>query len=198
MTLYVIWNVLDEIQNLPRSFESVINHVGEVVPVVVDGRYPDYDHPHDLSTDGTREYARSIGILVDCPKDECMKRTAGLIAIDDRAKEGDYVMVLDADEEITGWFGWPERVGEIMFTRESRAVTYGRSRIYKWEPGLQFKHKHYLLYDAWGNKFAGLEGDGTLCALGVHHNKAHSKERFHVKRQYYKRLSAREDLVDAG
>lgn len=197
MTLYVVWNVLDEMPNLPRSVASVLTHVPDSVPVVVDGRYPDYDSPHEFSTDGTREYAQSIGHLVDCADYECEKRTAGLQYIASLAEEGDFVLVLDADEEITGWFGWPDKVGEISFTRESRAVTYGRSRIYRWEPGLHFKHKHYLLFDSSGQKVAGLEGDGTVCALGVHRNKAHSKERFHVKRDYYRRLSAREDLVDA-
>lgn len=198
MTLYVIWNVYNEADNLPRSVQSVFDTVGEVVPIVVDGKYPDFDGPDDLSTDGTREYAESVGHLVTCIDYECQKRTAGLMKVDDLAEEGDFVLVLDADEEITGWFGWPERVGQVSFKREHGNVQYDRSRIYRWEPGLRFKDKHYLLYDAWGNKVAGLEGDGTVCALGIHRNKAHSKERFTTKRAYYRKLRAREELVDAG
>lgn len=196
MKVFCLFSVYQEMNNLPRamaSVERVIPH--EVVFVTVDGRYPDFEGDTDYSTDGTRVFARDKGHLLSVSDYECEKRSAGLEFIDTLAKAGDYVLVLDADEELTELFGWPERVGSFDFTRTAGLiVTYGRCRLYRWEPGLRFRHRHYDLYRAGGALYASLEDapNFTTVGAGVHHNDAHDSERVAKKKNYYAKLRARE------
>ena len=195
MRTFILANCYNEIDNLPRMWESVQANLGEVVLVAVDGKYPDYDAPDDLSTDGTRDYARAEGYLITSTGYECDKRTAGLQFIDTLAEDGDWVLVMDADETLTSIFGWPQRVGYIAFTRHSRPeVTYGRCRLYKWEPGLEFKHRHYDLYDASGELVSSLEDapDFQPVGTGIHYDKSHSPARIKTKKDYYTQLRKRE------
>lgn len=197
MKTFVVWNVFEEAGNLPRAMDSVELHIGpraEVVHVCIDGRYPDFDAPREFSMDGTRDIALERGILLDCYNYECEKRTFGLSHIDTLAEDGDWVLVQDADEELTSIFGWPQRVGSIQYTRESRPVTYGRCRLYRWEPGLHFKHRHYDLYDKDGNLVSSLEDapDFQVIGSGIHRDLAHDPLRKQVKKAYYTRLRERE------
>lgn len=198
--MFVLMNVYNEAPNLPRAVQSVRNSLDGrgVIPcfVFVDGKYPDYEAPDDLSTDGTREYALANGCLIDCVDYECEKRTAGLRLIDELASDGDYVLYLDADEEIKDFFGWPTKVGIVSFEREKGNVQYDRARLYRWEAGLEFRRRHYELWQ--GDDLvadlctAGPNHEGEMVGTGIHHNCAHSPERFRTKRTYYKKLKERE------
>lgn len=192
MTTFVLANCFNEAHNLPRMWESC-QLLGEVVLVVVDGRYPDYDGEDDFSTDGTKEFAETHGHYVRVSDYECEKRTAGLRYIDHLAHRGDYVLVLDADEELTSIFAWPERVGQINFTRMTRnKVPYGRCRLYAWEPGLEFKHRHYDLYDVTGELVSSLEDapDYQVVGTGNHYE---TRPKTPEQLAYYKTLRSRED-----
>jgi hypothetical protein len=196
--IHVLWNVYNEASNLPRAVSAAERALApkEVRHVFIDGRYPDYPAGRgDFSSDGTREIAEVVGTLLEVADYECEKRTAGLRHIDTVAEDGDFVLVLDADEELTSVFGWPDRVGSFMFTRASRPeVTYGRCRLYRWEPGLEFKHRHYDLYSSDGVLVSSLEDapDFQLIGHGIHHNDSHGPERTKVKEAYYRELRERE------
>lgn len=195
MTVWSLYNVFNEAANLPRAMASVEANWPAVVHVTVDGKYPDFCGDSDISTDDTRAIAEAKGFLVTCIDYECEKRTAGLRFIDDNAVDGDYVLVLDADEEITQVFGTPAKVGSFSFTRESRPeVTYGRCRLFAWEPGMHFKGRHYDLYRSDGELLASLEDapEFQTIGFGIHHDASHDPDRTLLKRDYYKRLRQRE------
>lgn len=63
----------------------------------VDGKFPDYDYPVELSDDGSRELVLSYTntVLIDCPADEVTKRNRYLEA----CKESVAIMI-DSDEYV--------------------------------------------------------------------------------------------------
>lgn len=188
----MLCNVLNEAEGLARMWESVKEHIpAESVLVCVDGKYPDFPGNDDFSTDSTKDFAEANGHYLPVSDYECEKRTAGLRHIDTLACEGDFVLYLDADETITKFIAWPQRVGYISFTRKKRIeATYGRCRLYRWEKGLAFRNRHYELVDACGSLVAALENapDYQDFALGDHYEKPRTK----AKQDYYKILSERE------
>lgn len=192
MTCFILCSVLNERAALERMWSSVQTHIpGEVILVAVDGRFLDFDAPEDLSTDGTREFALEHGYLIDSVDYECEKRTAGLRFIDTLASDGDWVLNLDADEAITSMHSWPERVGRFTFTRRTRhEVFYDRCRLYRWEPGLHFEHRHYDLYSADGELVASLDSapEYQVVGTGDHFEKPRTPE----KQRYYNVLRERE------
>lgn len=197
MTVYALYSVWNEAKTLPRAMDSVERVMGDrtVVHVTVDGRYPDFPGDTDFSSDGTQDIASKRGHCLAISDFECEKRTAGLEFIDSLATDGDWVLVLDADEELTELFGWPTRVGKFDFTRTAGViVTYGRCRLFRWEPGLEFKHRHYDLYDRNGELVSSLEDapEYQVIGMGLHHNGSHSPDRVKDKRAYYKLLRQRE------
>lgn len=198
--IYTLFNVFDEASNLPRAMDSVEENFDDVFHITIDGRYPDYPSDHDFSIDGTREIAWRRGELLLCVDNECAKRTSGLRYIDTVAKDGDWVLYLDADEVITDVFAMPERVGCFSFTRDSRPeVSYDRCRLYRWEPGLHFSGRHYKLYDANDELVAGLgtAPDFQPVGHGIHYDLAHDKERRRDKKSYYTVLREQESGVPA-
>lgn len=189
---YVLCSCFNEGPALERMWESVKTHIpGEVVLVVVDGRFTDIDYQEDFSSDSTKDFAHRNGHYIALVDYECEKRTAGLEFIDSLATDGDFVLNMDADETITSFLGWPERVGSFSFDRKSGLpVTYGRCRLYRWEPGLAFKGRHYDLYDRNGELVASLEDapDFSVVGTGDHFEKPRTPEKI----AYYKRLRQRE------
>lgn len=194
-TLFTLINVYDELSGLPRATESVerafAGRVEQVRHVFIDGKYPDWPGDHDFSNDGSLEWCEAHGTLLMCADDECAKRTAGLSYIDTQAQDGDWVLYLDADEEITSIFAMPRRVGYINFTRKThREIQYGRCRLYRWEPGLSFKHRHYDLYDASDELVSSLESAPSFDVVG--HGNHYEKPRTEAKKSYFRILRPRE------
>lgn len=197
MTVFALYSVYNEAKNLPRAMDSVERVMVDrgVVHVTVDGKYPDFEGETDFSSDGTQDIAKDRGHVLPVSDYECEKRTAGLEFIDALAQDGDYVLVLDADEELTGLFAWPEVVGSFTFTRTAGVIVdYGRCRLYRWEPGLEFKGRHYDLYRANGELYASLEDAPTFDVVGsgLHHNGSHDSTRVLRKKAYYTLLRQRE------
>jgi glycosyltransferase involved in cell wall biosynthesis len=189
--VHVLCNVYNEARTLPRMVEScrsVFEPEREVSFIFVDGRYPDWPGEGEFSTDDTEAVARRYGTYLPVHDYECEKRTAGLAYIDAVADEGDYVLYLDADETITSLFAWPERVGRFTFNRRTRTpLPYDRCRLYRWEPGLEFKHRHYDLYSADGELVASLDSapDFQVVGTGDHFEKPRTPEKdayFHILR----------------
>lgn len=195
--IHILWNVFDAMPTLAGSVaaaDRALKGIGRS-HYFVDGRYPAFPGEHDYSTDNTRIFAASAGILIDAAVDECEKRTAGLRAIDQIAVEGDWVLVLDADEELTEFNPHPVgRVGIIRFRRDSDLMEYPRARLYRWTPGLRFGRRHLYLFDAEADLVAGLT-DGcksAVCGSGIHHDLC-SPERKRAKDIYYRWLAQHEE-----
>ena len=192
--IHVLYNCYQEASNLPRSIKSVREVMGpDLTFTFVDGRYPDYPEGEDFSTDGTEQIAREAGYYLPISDHECEKRTAGLAFIDSIANDGDWVLVMDADETLTERFSWPtENVGQFNFKRMSDGREYGRNRLYRWQPGLEFKHRHYDLYDSAGNLFATLEAPPCeMVGAGIHYD-IRSPQRQALEDVYYDILRNRE------
>lgn len=192
--IHVLWNVWCEAEVLPASVDAADAAIdGGVHHVFVDGRYPTFPGSDAYSTDGTLDFATATGTLILAAVDECAKRSAGLAAIDATAAPGDYVVVLDADEELTAFAAPMTRVGLIVFSRDSDAVTYDRARVLAWEPGLHFARRHLDVYDRAGHLVAGLSWapDAVECATGVHHDRPRPG-RAAAKDTYYRWLQDHE------
>lgn len=197
--VFVLLNVFEEAPILTKTLvRAHLAIPGRKVFVFVDGSYPDWPTGAHPSRDHTPAIADHWGMLVTAPLDECAKRTAGLAAIDHCAHEGDWVLVLDADEELVD-ITLPDtaRVGIITFTRDSDDQTYERARLYRWEKGLAFAGRHYQLHDAHGRLVAGLDRalDSAAAGTGVHHDTGRTPEREQAKALYYRVLQDREALV---
>lgn len=189
---FVLCSILNEREALERMWESVRTHIpGAVQLVVVDGRFTDFDATEDFSTDGTKEYAQAHGHYLQVVDYECEKRSAGLRYIDSLANDGDFVLVMDADETLTGFMGFPSKVGYISFERKrGLPVTYGRCRMYRWEPGLYFKGRHYDIFRANGELLASLEDAPEFDVVGTGNH--YEKPRTEAKVDYYRTLRERE------
>jgi glycosyltransferase involved in cell wall biosynthesis len=104
-TLWVCVNVYNDRPSVGRTLTSIRRAAPHGHIVVVDGAYRDFPHPagHPESQDGTLavagEFADRIVRVKDGEPwaDECVKRSAYLIG-----SEGDYYLVVDADEELVG------------------------------------------------------------------------------------------------
>lgn len=169
--------------------ESADWALSERTHVFVDGKYPAYPGVGDLSTDGTAEFCRDAGVYLPSPADECAKRTAGLREIDKRASDGDWVLVLDGDEQLLSLHLPVEDVGVVSFARVSDAETYRRARLYRWREGYEFRHRHYDLYLG-DEQIATLDrgmGEWALVGVGIHHD-VRPPERDQQKAVYYRHL----------
>lgn len=195
--IHVLWNVWQEADVLPASVAAASAAIdGPVSHVFVDGRYPTFPGADSFSTDGTIQFAATTGTLVLTCADECSKRTVGMRAIDATAAPGDYVLVLDADEELTAFTVPASRVGLVAFRRDSDGATYDRARVLAWEPGMIFARRHLDVYDHAGRLVAGLAWapDATECAAGVHHDRRRP-DRAEAKDAYYRWLQDHEAVT---
>lgn len=187
--IWCLWNVYSE-PGLPQMVEAADRALPARAHVFVDGKYPAYPGDSELSEDGTAEFCRDAGVYVAAPVDECAKRSAGLREIDARAADGDWVLVLDADEQLLS-LALPETdIGVVSFARVSDAETYRRARLYRWRPGYEFRHRHYDLYLG-DTHVATLErgiGGSSLVGVGIHHD-VRPAERDRAKRIYYRHLA---------
>lgn len=194
--LYVVWNVWNEIDNLPNSVSAVEKTVGGDVckHVFVDGRYRDYPGRGWLSTDGTPGFCLDAGTYLPTEKlDENEKRNHGLAFVDTVAMDEDWVLILDPDEELQALAEPPPGtdVGIISFMWDSDGEARDRARLFRWKPGLRYKGRHFTVYDG-EDLFASLTGPGLLVGFGRHHNTTRSKKREKAKAVYYERLVEKE------
>lgn len=97
----VVINTRNEEQNLPRVLESVKNFADEIVVVDME------------STDKTVEIAKKVGAYVYSHKPTGYVEPARNYAI--KKAKGDWILILDADEEITGDLA--KKLKEIVFDK---------------------------------------------------------------------------------
>lgn len=141
-------NVWNDVTALMRTVPMWLPHVDHII--VVDGAYN--TSTAGLSSDGTHEFfqtlalSHSVEMIDGAGLSQCEKRTKYLAA----GREGDYLFVIDADEEVTdarslrtmpicdvGWI----RVKSTLYTRE-----YGQPRIFRWQPDLAYRGRHHWTF----------------------------------------------------
>lgn len=94
-----------DILSLRRCLQSLHGHVDSII--AVDGRFAEYSHQDDLSTDGSRELVQSYpeAVLLDMPaSSEVDKRNRYLQACKDL--ECDYMLWIDSDEYVAPGSNW--------------------------------------------------------------------------------------------
>lgn len=113
--------------------------------------------------------------------------------VDKYASEGDWVLFLDADEELQALAEPPDgvEVGVLSFVWESDGGARDRARLYRWKPGLRFKGRHFTLYDE-DRMVATLDRPGLPVGFGIHRNQSRSQERNANKEVYYEILRKHE------
>lgn len=126
------------------------------VLIVVDGRYAQFpDAWHGFaSADGTLDVAREFADLVieapGCPwPSEIAKRNAYL----ERCREGDYVLVVDADEALEGPL--PLDRDAIarrddwlvdLYREENARLRQPIHRLFRWRPGIRYEGTHHAVH----------------------------------------------------
>lgn len=189
--IWALWSVFEEMPHLPRHVDAASRVLGQSAQMVfVDGAYPEFPSEHRVSKDGTAGFCKDAGFYLVKSLPEPDKRTAGLRFIDQHAFDGDWIVVLDGDEELSFFVTPQSDVGSIDFIRASDGELIPRTRVYRWKPGLEFRGRHFTLYSG-GEIVASLTG-GELCGAGVHHNDLHSPERKAAKDAYYSWLTKHE------
>lgn len=85
---------------------------------VIDGKFPDYDYPSQLSDDGTRDICEQFDnvVLIDCPADEVTKRNRYLQAC--REYGIDYLLIVDSDEYLydINWWAFCQNLAKLTTT----------------------------------------------------------------------------------
>jgi len=167
-------NVFQEATLLPACLDAlrpVVDHI-----IVADGRYADFTGYPDAagndaggaSTDDTLAVARAAGAeIIEAPEgkpweNEIVKRTAYLRA----CREGDYVLVVDADERVEGAVDRARLAGRTDWTIQhyraeqyelNRARKHGEDearllgclwlhRLFALRPGIRYEGTHHVVH----------------------------------------------------
>jgi hypothetical protein len=148
--IIVCLNVYEEVTFLPRCIEHIRNSLRDICHkiVVVDGAYKDFPHKTFWSDDGTLEIARkSADALIEAPKrawdDEIEKRNAYWVG-----EDGDYYLVIDADEMLTGTFPpqpYPADAN-MMLVRNDNVPPYKVYRWHKHRRGIHYSGTHHAVW----------------------------------------------------
>src|SRR5688572_29176806 len=109
VTPLIVCSAFNEKDSIKRHLISIPQYIHQAT---YDGRYKDFDHPSDLSDDGTRE-------VVDLFFNTYLIDAGGLTEVEKRQryfdefnyKEYDFLIVVDADEYFNG--DWQEFLFEL-------------------------------------------------------------------------------------
>jgi len=192
--LIAVVSVYNDFPLIKKCIKSIYSYVDQIV--CVDGAYTQFPHDIPWSTDGTLEYLEAL------PKVRLIKtKTAWPSQIEKRSRyligsHGDYYLMLDADE----WVKNPEilkvhppaDVIRITFVRTMDNFTYTLPKIFKHQPGIHYRHKHYWLHDGEGNSITTLRKTGPkyreakfLDLIICHDTDLRSSKRQSAKKIYY-------------
>lgn len=205
-------NVWNDRAALEHTVHTWYPHVDRVI--AVDGEYGASDVSGvggSLSSDGTREFllalpeaATKVALLDAAGLTQCAKRTRYC----DAAREGDLLVILDADESVihpnllrrAPWLdvGWMRIVSPLY------AKPYGQPRVVRWQPGLRYAGRHHWLYlgdsllatHQYGG--AGFEHRCVPVTITNDRGLGHSGTRHVAKRQLLGAQLAHEALEQAG
>lgn len=199
-----IWNDAPALRQTLPTWAPHVDHV-----IVVDGPYVSTGAREPVSTDGLN------AVLADLPSvelvtrstpwpDQLSKRSAYL----ERARPGDLLFIIDADEFVTGGellrqtpygdVAWVT-VSSPLYTRR-----YGQPRLIRAQPGLRYGGRHHWLYV--GDRLLtthqyggpGFEHRVSPVSLFNHRGLGHNAQRAAAKRQHLQVQFARESRASTG
>lgn len=209
-------NVFNELDLLPECIDS-LKGMDEIR--IVDGAYRDFPHEKPYSTDGTIEWAREQMEkdkrieLITCSKvweNEVEKRNAYF-----GADEGDWYLVIDADERITCERSDIDPIAELkdfldgcnldcFALRASelfqQAGTLQYARIFRHLPGIRLEACHYNVI-AEGDRYLWLEveeGGNLLLYSGfylLHVKCVRNADRLNKVNRYYETKNIKEAIA---
>lgn len=151
---------LDDKAGLERCLESL--HANVDLIIAVDGRYANFEHPNDLSVDGSREmlqqrYGHKL-ILLDAPNlSEVEKRNVYMRKLEQEGIE--YAMFVDSDEYVlhgaqyTNWYKFFKHVrtevkasGPYMTLYNAAYMpgAHGLPRFFHWPGEWEYYKKHFI------------------------------------------------------
>ena len=144
-------NFYDEAEFIEQCIESLVDKVDRII--CVDGAYARFEHKKPYSTDGTIEiiqrlqskYGPKIELIGSetAWKDEITKRNEYF-----KGKEGDFYIVLDADEVLEGTLDGLEQRDDwqIRLFRMDGVHPYLIYRIFKHREGIHYAGAHNALH----------------------------------------------------
>jgi len=147
----------NEIQNIERCLKSINNKFDYII--AIDGAYKEFPHDNFLSTDGSTEVARKYCSRVIIPerewKDEIEKRNEYMKQL----CYGDFVVIIDADEEMIGNIDVNELdlsdmkednheryFYDIKLVRNDNVPPYYIYRAFKYLTGMNYHGTHHALF----------------------------------------------------
>jgi len=180
---------------LEGCLESLTGKVDRVV--VVDGAFADFPHddPDGRSTDRTVEIAEEYGAEVIMPPrrgwpDECAKRTACF-----RGEEGDYYLLIDADERLIGELPTDLTVPAYLIGLKRdvpHAQPYPIARVARHAGKMEIKHGHWVICSDGERVNDPLECPVLEGCHLLHLQHKRSRKRQKEKAIYYARLRTKE------
>ena len=139
----------DEAWILKRTLKALKERVGKVI--AVDGPYEHFPHEKTRSVDGSCDIAEQLADVVILPDrrsngwhDEMEKRNSYLKFV----RPGDWVVVVDADEELQGAF--PRLHGQayrIRMHERSDPVTMELFRVFKMGSDTRYVGAHFCVFE---------------------------------------------------
>ena len=127
-----------------KCIQSIYKQVDRII--AIDGRYMDFPDIEWYSTDGTIEYLKSlnkIDLRFGAKLFEADKRNLYL----DGLKNGQTVLMLDADEEIKGTLREPKAdIGIVKFFEPyDRIGQKFATRLFRYRDGMKYSGVHFIL-----------------------------------------------------
>lgn len=172
----------DEPELLERCLMSL--KVNSIPIIAIDGAFKEFPHTQVWSRNRTRDIAVGLAeiFIPACLggwQDQMTKRNVYL----DIAREH-YVLVLDADEELTQWVepDLTENFYAVKIQNEDHIMP--APRLFRVSPALQYMGKHYTLMN--GDKIVCEKyANQTISDIVIKHHIRKDNERITNKRLYY-------------
>lgn len=189
-------NFYDEVDFIDNAIDSLIGKVDKIV--LVDGAYKDFEHTIPWSTDGTldiieewrQKYPDIISVINNggAWENEIEKRNAYFVG-----QEGDYYIVLDADERLEGSTDGLEKQDDwqVRLFRMDGVHPYFVYRIFRHRQGIRYFGTHHAVHI--GDELINKEDLPVFEGVTIQHfMDRRSRERKDKKGRYYKKLYEQE------
>jgi glycosyltransferase involved in cell wall biosynthesis len=198
MSLVACINCYDDMPMISDCVSSIYNKVDRII--AVDGRYRDFPHNEDYSTDGTVEYLAGLDkveLVFSANLFEADKRNVYM----DMLKHGDTVLVIDGDEVVVGDIKkLPSKIDIGLINLGDPRWHYHRlaTRFFKYRKGLRHKGIHFIMeyQGKWFNNRCHALNGFKECNINTfkidHYHNLRSRHRKSKKVKYRVSCRARE------
>ena len=136
--IIIFYNDTPEI--LERCFKSL---EGKAEIIAIDGAFKDFPHSEPYSTDGCKELAINYAIIYHGVNRSWENQTEKRNAAFQYLNDGDYFLVIDADEELIGDLVPKGDYTDIRIEDWNR--DYYRVRLIKYKIGMKYNGRHSII-----------------------------------------------------